>query len=230
MIRSGAVGDKTHTSSRPEPSAAVVDFRRGNGRTDRPPYDLDAVVDIAVATFNERGYEASSISLLAERLGTSKSALYYHVSGKEELLARALGRALDALETELDAAAQSRGTAADRLERALRGAVRVLVDELPSVTLLLRVRGNTEVEREALRRRRDVDHRLTEFVQSARAEQSVRDDLDAGTASRLLFGMINSLVEWYRPGGSLSADDLADTVVAVAFQGLRGPARDTVRS
>ena len=205
------VSDKTDAGS----------FRRGNGRTERAPYDLDAVLDIAVATFNERGYEASSISVLAERLGTSKSALYYHVSGKEELLARALRRALDALETVLDDAAASGGTAADRLERALRGAVRVLVDELASVTLLLRVRGNTNVEREALRRRRDVDHRLSQFVDAAREEGTLRVDLDAGTTSRLLFGMINSLVEWYRPDGPLSAEALADTVVSMAVDGLR---------
>ncbi|MFX3924791.1 TetR family transcriptional regulator, partial [Streptococcus suis] len=58
--------------------AAATTFRKGNGRIDRAPYDLGTVLDIAVATFNERGYEATSISVLAERLGTSKSALYYH--------------------------------------------------------------------------------------------------------------------------------------------------------
>jgi AcrR family transcriptional regulator len=196
-------------------------FRRGNGRTDRPPYDLDAVLDVAVATFNERGYEATSISVLADRLGTSKSALYYHVSGKEELLDRALSRALDALESELADAEALPGSAAERLEAALRGAVRALVAELPAVTLLLRVRGNTEVEREALRRRRAVDHRLSALVDAAHAEGSLRADLDSGTTSRLLFGMINSLVEWYHPDGPLSPAQLEDVLVTVAMDGLR---------
>jgi AcrR family transcriptional regulator len=198
-------------------------YRRGNGRTDRPPYDLDAVLDVAVATFNERGYEAASISVLAERLGTSKSALYYHVSGKEELLDRALSRALDALEGEIADAEALPGSAAERLEAALRGAVRALVAELPAVTLLLRVRGNTDVEREALRRRRAVDHRLSALVDAAHAEGSLRSDLDSGTTSRLLFGMINSLVEWYRPGGPLTPRGLEDALVSVAMEGLRAP-------
>ena len=94
--------------------AAATTFRKGNGRLDRAPYDLDTVLDIAVATFNERGYEATSISVLAERLGTSKSALYYHVSGKEELLRRALDRALDGLEAVVEASASRPGTAAVR--------------------------------------------------------------------------------------------------------------------
>src|SRR5687768_17862982 len=39
------------------------------------------------------------------------------------------------------------GPAIDRLEYVVRGSVRVLAAELPFVTLLLRLRGNTEVER-----------------------------------------------------------------------------------
>jgi hypothetical protein len=37
----------------------------------------------------------------------------------------------------------------------------------------------------------------------------------------LLFGMVNSLVEWYRPDRGRDATEIADAVVAVAFQGLR---------
>lgn len=202
-------------------AADAATFRKGNGRTDRAPYDLDAVLDIAVATFNERGYEATSISVLAERLGTSKSALYYHVSGKEELLQRALDRALGELEAVLEASVSRPGSAADRLEFVLRGAVRVLVAELPYVTLLLRVRGNTDIERDALRRRREFDHRVSQLVEAAHAEGSLRADLDPGTTSRLLFGMINSIVEWYRPGGPMDAAALADATVSVALDGLR---------
>ncbi|MFD7310250.1 TetR/AcrR family transcriptional regulator [Promicromonospora sp. NPDC059942] len=218
--------------------AAPAPARRGgNGRAGRVAYDLDAVLAVAVQAFNDRGYDATSMGELAERLGTSKSAIYYHVSGKQELLRLALERALGNLEALLqepgaepgegpgdepdgqpDAAAP---TALDRLERVLRGAVRVLVEELPFVTLLLRLRGNTDVEREALARRREFDHAVARLVEEAVADGALRSDVDARTATRLLFGMVNSLVEWYRPGGGLTADQLADAVVAMAFEGLR---------
>jgi AcrR family transcriptional regulator len=203
------------------PAADSPAFRRGNGRTSRAPYDLAAVLDISVAAFNEFGYEATSMGLLAERLGTSKSAIYYHVSGKEDLLKLALDRALGELEAVLTEPGAADGPPAGRLEHVLRGAVRVLVDDLPYVTLLLRLRGNTELEREALRRRREFDHAVSALVDEARADGSVRVDIDAGTTTRLLFGMINSIVEWYRPGGPLTAAQLADDVIAVAFGGLR---------
>ena len=53
----------------------------------------------------------------------------------------------------------------------------------------------------------------------------VRPDVDPDVTSRLLFGTVNSLTEWYRPGGGLSADDLADALVATVFDGLRTTSR-----
>lgn len=207
--------------SRASGAAAEPAFRRGNGRKERAPYDLAAVLDIAVTAFNDYGYDATSMGLLGERLGTSKSAIYYHVSGKEDLLKLALDRALGELEALLSEPRAVTGAPADRLEHVLRGAVRVLVQSLPYVTLLLRLRGNTELERDALRRRRDFDHAVSALVDQARADGTLRADVDAGTTTRLLFGMINSIVEWYRPDGSLSGEQLADDVIAVAFGGLR---------
>jgi hypothetical protein len=97
----------------------------------------------------------------------------------------------------------------------------VLVAELPHVTLLLRVRGNTETERAALARRREFDHRVTALVTAAIAEGDLRAGADAALISRLLFGLINSLTEWYRPGGELGETALADAVVELALGGLR---------
>ena len=192
----------------------------GNGRTGREAYDLSAVLNIAVAAFNDHGYEATSMGVLAQRLGTSKSAIYYHVSGKEDLLRLALDRALSELELVLTRDGATQGPAADRLRFVLRGAVDVLVKDLPYVTLLLRLRGNTDVERQALARRRDFDRAVAELVDEARADGTLRADIDARTTTRLLFGMINSIVEWYRPGGPITPERLADDVISVAFDGL----------
>ena len=149
--------------------------------------------------FIERGYEATSMDELAARLGVTKSAIYHHVPSKVELLRLALDRALDALFAVTEEPGATTGPAIDRLEHVVRGSVRVLVAELPFVTLLLRVRGNTEVERTALQRRREFDRLVTGLVRAAEDEGDVRTDVDPAVTSRLLFGTVNSLTEWYRP-------------------------------
>jgi AcrR family transcriptional regulator len=188
-------------------------------RRGRPGHSLDSLLDVAVAVFNERGYEATSMDVLADRLGVTKSAIYHHVRSKVELLELALDRALDGLFAVL--ASTGEGPAVDRLEQVVRGSVGVLVAELPFFTLLLRVRGNSPVEAHALGRRREFDRAVTELVRDCVAEGSVRPDVDPALTSRLLFGTVNSLTEWYRPGGGLSAEALADGLVTTLFSGLR---------
>jgi AcrR family transcriptional regulator len=190
-------------------------------RRGRPGHSLDSLLDVAVAVFNERGYDATSMEELATRLGVTKSAIYHHVSSKVELLRLALDRALDALFAVTEEPGATSGPAIDRLEHVVRGSVRVLTEQLPFVTLLLRVRGNSPVEEAALARRREFDRVVTDLVRAAEEEGGVRPDVDPAVTSRLLFGTVNSLTEWYRPDGGLSADDLADALVATTFQGLR---------
>lgn len=188
-------------------------------RRGRPGYDLESLLAVAVELFNERGYDGTSMEDLARRLGLTKAAIYHHVSSRDELLRLATDRALDGLFEVADEVSAASGPALARLERLVRGAVVVLVERLPFVTLLLRARGNTEVERAALARRRQFDRIVTDLVRQAETEGDIRPDVDPAVTSRLLFGMVNSLVEWYRPRG-LSPEALADAVCKVAFEGI----------
>ncbi len=189
-------------------------------RRGRPGYDQQSVLAVAVTAFNRHGYEATSMGMLAEELGISKSAIYHHVPSKGDLLRLALDHALGGLEAVLSAPGAAAGAADTRLEFVLRGTIAVLTERLPFVPLLLRLRGNTEVEREALERRRTFDREVAALVDAARHEGSIRSDIDPRTTTRLIFGTINSIVEWYRPGGPLTAAKLADDVIVMVFDGL----------
>lgn len=68
----------------------------------------ERILDVALELFSEQGYDKTSLRQIAERLGVSKAALYYHFEQKEDILLElhlrlhALGRGiLDQLD-ELD--------------------------------------------------------------------------------------------------------------------------------
>lgn len=205
----------------PVPPSGQAAPRRG-----RPArFSAQELLDVVVEQFLDRGYDATSMEDLARATGLTKSAVYHHVSGKQELLRRALDRAVDALFAVLDEPASRTGPPVDRLEHVVRRATHVLVELLPYVTLLLRVRGNTPIEQQALERRRHFDRRLAALVQDAVDAGQVRADLDPRLVSRLLFGTVNSVSEWYRPDGARGADDVADALVALLFDGLRREGR-----
>ncbi|MGW1895229.1 TetR/AcrR family transcriptional regulator [Streptomyces sp. NPDC002004] len=188
----------------------------------RDTYTPDSLLAVAVTVFNERGYDGTSMEHLSKAAGISKSSIYHHVAGKEELLRRAVSRALDGLFGILAEEPARVGRAAERLEHVTRRMVEVLIAELPYVTLLLRVRGNTDTERWALERRRDFDHRVADLMKAAAADGDVRGDIEVRLATRLVFGMINSVVEWYRPDGRGAGErEVAEAVVRLVFGGLR---------
>ncbi len=198
-----------------QPSAAGA--RRG-----RPGYDQETVLRRAIDLFNERGYDATSIADLARDLGLTKSAIFHHVSSKEDLLAAALDEALTGLAsaTQTAVGAGHGASAYERLVATVAESVRILAAHLPAVTLLLRVRGNSAVELAALHRRRVIDDELAALVREAARDGDLRSDIEPEIVSRLIFGTVNSLVEWYRPGGPVTPEALAGAVTQMAFEGL----------
>jgi AcrR family transcriptional regulator len=183
-------------------------------------YDRDQLVAVALEEFRRRGYDATSMDQLARAAGLSKAAIYHHVSGKEELLEIGITRALDALEAVLDEPQATRGPAVDRLRHVLRRVVELEVALLSEVTVLLRCRGNSDIERQAVERRRAFDRAIAALIGRAQHEGDIRPGVDPGLAARLAVGTATWVVEWYQPGGRLGPTELADAVVGTVLDGL----------
>lgn len=195
-------------------------------RRGRPGYDRDSLVRVCVEVFNRHGYEATSMGTLAQELGISKSAIYHHVKSKEEILEAALSHSLSELERVVTEAEALDVPAVVELETILRESVNVLTRSLPYVTLLLRLRGNSDLETAALRRRREITLRIAELIRQAQQDGDLRSDINARTASRLAMGMVNSIVDWYRPERADSSAPVAQSVVTLLLEGLRAPERE----
>lgn len=184
---------------------------RGQGR--------ESLLEVAVGEFITRGYDATSMEDLSRAAGITKSSFYHHFASKEALLRAALERALSGLFALLDEPGATAGPALARLRHIVRGQVAVLQGDLPYVTLLLRVRGNTETERWALEQRRAFDGQIAALVLEAVEAGEIRAGVEPALAARLLSGLVNSVVEWYRPGRP-GARSLPDDVARAAFEGI----------
>ena len=68
----------------PPPPATIV---RDAARARRPRgVTRERILDVALELFNEQGYEQTSLREIAERVGVTKAALYYHFERKEDIL------------------------------------------------------------------------------------------------------------------------------------------------
>lgn len=186
----------------------------------RPGYSRDDVIRAAVREFNSRGYDATSMGHVADVLGISKSALYHHISSKEEILAETVSRALDELERGVERATDDSLEPGEAVRYLIQGSVEVLCSDPESVALLLRLRGNSEAEEKALERRRALTRSVVPLIDAAQRAGKIRDDVEPAVLARMVFGMVNSIAEWYRPGGKLEGEKIADMAVSVLFYGL----------
>ena len=174
--------------------------------------------------FITRGYDATSMEDLSRAAGITKSSFYHHFASKEALLRAALDRSLAGLFALLEEPGATTGTPLARLRHIVRGQVAVLQRDLPYVTLLLRVRGNTESERWALERRREFDARIAALVRRGRRGGRAAGGRgpDPGRADAVGAGQLGGRVVPPRPPGAAA---LPDDVARAAFDGILPAAR-----
>jgi AcrR family transcriptional regulator len=84
------------------------------------------ILETAQRLFAERGYDATSLQMIADEMGLTKAAVYYHFRAKNEILLAAMRPGLLRLQGLLDEAAAIRGRRA-RIEHVVNGMVEFLV-------------------------------------------------------------------------------------------------------
>jgi AcrR family transcriptional regulator len=188
----------------------------------RRPYDIDSVTDVAFRVFAERGYDATSMDDVARAAGITKASIYHHVPSKEALLARGLDRALSALFAVLEEPQAQRGTAGERVAAIVGRVAEITMTMRAEVSVLFRVRGNSPTELAAMERRRAFDLAVAKLTEQAQREGTIRRDIEPALLVRLVFGMSNSLVEWYRPAGRTPAAQIANALRKVIDAGIAG--------
>src|SRR3982750_4364879 len=96
----------------------------------------DEILDEATRLFAERGYEGTSMSDLAERVGLRKASLFHHFASKEVLYAAVLARLIEKVGQTIASAAFATGSFPERLD-ALSDAITAVLAEQPFAARLL---------------------------------------------------------------------------------------------
>ncbi len=77
---------------------ALITTDGSGGSSTQPDRRLE-ILDVALDLFSQGGYEGTALRQIAERMGFSVAALYYHFKAKGELLSLLAQPHLDELET-----------------------------------------------------------------------------------------------------------------------------------
>ena len=74
---------------------------------------------------------------------------------------------------------------------------------------------------EIRRQRKMYEDFVESLISEAQQQGEVAADLDPPVLAYCLFGALNSVYTWYRPGGKVSTTQLADTLARFVLAGVR---------
>jgi AcrR family transcriptional regulator len=180
------------------------------------------IIDAAAQIFRQKGYHAASMQDIADAVHLQKASLYHHVDSKQDILFTILNKALDLLIDDLSEIVALELLPEEKLRKAMQVYVGRLTEDtnLASVLLLeyrslepkLRVKHNTRRDRyEGLWRR---------LIQEG-IEAGVFRVVDEAVAAFALLGVQNWMITWFKEGGRLEAQELADQFCDLFLKGLQ---------
>jgi AcrR family transcriptional regulator len=174
----------------------------------------------AAQLFNEFGYHATSLAMVAERLQVTKPTLYYYIQNKEEILFECVRLGLELLRSAIATAAASGGTALDKLKAAMHEYVLIVTREFGMCLIRVGEDPLAPESRKKLRRlKAELDHEFRALIEQGLAEGTLAP-CDPKLAAFTLAGALSWIGRWFDPKGPLSAEDVAQNSIAVLMNGL----------
>jgi AcrR family transcriptional regulator len=101
--------------------------RAVSSRTLQAEQTRQQILAVAQRLFTERGYDATSLQLIADEMGLTKAAVYYHFPAKADILHAAMQPGIERLKALVEETAAIRGRRA-RAEHLVEGFVDFLVE------------------------------------------------------------------------------------------------------
>lgn len=181
-----------------------------------------AIVAVAADLFAQKGFGATSLDDIAERLGATKGALYYHIKNKEDILRHCYLMVLTASEEPLAQIVASDLPPAEKLGRAIAHHAAVAADRSPAMTVFYREQHHLTgpFAKEVILRKKAYERYFECIIEEGQAAGIFTTAIDAKIATFGLLGMCNWLSQWYRPDGQFSHQQIAAMFVQMVEQGL----------
>ncbi|MCX8995579.1 TetR/AcrR family transcriptional regulator [Rhizobiaceae bacterium BDR2-2] len=156
------------------------------------------ILEAAAALFAERGYAATSVRDIGERVGLLGGSLYHYIKSKEALFVKIHDTALDVAAERLEEAISGVTDPWEKLEAACVRMLEIQLDPHSITMPLMNDFQSTPLEvRERLVARRDVfEQTFRDLVDDLPLDPA----LDRGIYRLLLLTLLNNISGWYRQG------------------------------
>ena len=180
------------------------------------------IFETAARIFCEKGFDKASMGDISDAMGLTKAGIYHHIRSKEELLYEIMSYGMDLFEQKVFNRVTAIADPLERLRATLRGHVLLVTRDRPKeITVILHesnaLKGRYRDRINARKKRyvKFLEKTIRELVRTGKARR-----VDPSLAAFAMLGMINWIYQWYRPGGRIDENALADALADMFLGGV----------
>jgi AcrR family transcriptional regulator len=180
------------------------------------------VLRVAAELFSEQGYEATSTTEIAERLGIKGGSVYYYIDSKEALLFELVQDIYGLLLESLHDVLESDDDPLAKLHRLIELHVAGMASHRHRGALILNETRSLTPEHRAVTAAHEAAYEdgLASVIAAGQRSGQIDRDVDPKLVTKALLGAGNWVNRWYHEGGAWSPEDVSRSFARIFLSGL----------
>jgi AcrR family transcriptional regulator len=182
----------------------------------------EQIFQVAEQLFKEKGFMATSMRDIAGELGIEAASLYSHIKSKDEILETICFRMADQFSIGLDEVNDLYFNAEEKLKMAITHHIKILANDLNASSVFIREWRHLNEPRlsEFKELRNKYENKFKKILETGE-DENVFEIVENKFAVLTIISSMNWIIEWYKPGGPMTPDEIAEQLFIFILTGLR---------
>lgn len=183
----------------------------------------EQVIRSAAELFREKGYAASSMRDLAQKLGIEAASLYSHIKSKEEILRQLCFDMAAEFRKSLQEVEKLNVSSSEKLKLGIIGHIQVMAKDLTASAVFMNEHRHLSQPylRDFLLLRINYINRFKAIIEQGARQGEFKDDIDKKLAVMTLFSSLNWMPMWYDPSSTIDPQNLGHQLADMLVNGLK---------
>ncbi len=183
----------------------------------------EQVIRSAAELFREKGYAASSMRDLAQKLGIEAASLYSHIKSKEEILQSLCFDMAAEFRKSLEEVEKQKVSASEKLKNGIIGHIQVMAKDLIASAVFMNEHRHLSQPylRDFLLLRINYINRFKDIIEEGMRKGEFKDNIDKKLAVMTLFSSLNWMPQWYDPHSDIDPLSLGQQLADMLVNGLK---------
>ncbi|ANI89529.1 TetR family transcriptional regulator [Arachidicoccus ginsenosidimutans] len=192
-------------------------------KTDKDVTKKDVILNTAASLFRQRGYKASSMRDLAEKIGIEAASLYNHIRSKSELLYDICFSTAALYNEQLEAVENSKESSLKKVEEILRFLIKQMIEN--SDYAIVAEREWVHLDEAYLTNYQNIKHnyrkRVNHIITKGIEVGEIKPTINVPSTIWLILHAVNGIESWHRSKVKVPPHELEENMISILIDGMK---------